>query len=407
MDRTERQKLGIQKWIDCGGQGALVYATGVGKTRTAIMLIQLMYKRNPNFQVLVAVPTDVLKQQWIRELIKWKLISNVKVEIFNTIIKNHYDVNLFVVDECHLSPSVANIHMYECVRYKYILGLTATWERLDGAEVALERYMKVCDTITLKEALKNGWVSPLRNYLVLLNVDLSIYNQLNQKFQSIFSFFGHDFKLVMSLVQNKNKAKVWCKKFNYEYSKVSGYLAAFMRLLRQRKTFVMSHKKKFEIAEKILNARSDKKCITFSATIKDAENFKPYGYVLHSKQKQALNKKIIDEFNTLNKGVLSSSKACDAGVDIKGLSVGIILSGDSSTTRAVQRIGRIVRAEDGKLAEMFTLVIANTVEQTWFANANRNQSYITINEEQLETVLNEGSVCTRPKKIVSDLENRF
>lgn len=36
----------------------------------------------------------------------------------------------------------------------------------------------------------------------------------------------------------------------------------------------MSHPKKFEIADKILDARSDKKAITFSATIKDAEYFK-------------------------------------------------------------------------------------------------------------------------------------
>lgn len=43
----------------------------------------------------------------------------------------------------------------------------------------------------------------------------------------------------------------------------------------------MSHPKKFEIADKILDARSDKKAITFSATIKDAEYFKKRGYVFY------------------------------------------------------------------------------------------------------------------------------
>lgn len=126
----------------------------------------------------------------------------------------------------------------------------------------------------------------------------------------------------------------------------------------------MSHPKKFEIADKILDARSNRKCITFSATIKDAEYFKKRGYVLHSRQKKKENDAIIDKFNQQSIGVLSTSKSCDAGVDIKGLSVGVILSGDSSKTRTTQRIGRIIRFEEGKVSEMFTLVIRNTIEET-------------------------------------------
>ena len=48
----------------------------------------------------------------------------------------------------------------------------------------------------------------------------------------------------------------------------------------------MRHPKKFEIADKILDARKDKKCITFCATIKDSEHFKDRGPLLHSKKKK-------------------------------------------------------------------------------------------------------------------------
>lgn len=34
------------------------------------------------------------------------------------------------------------------------------------------------------------------------------YQEYNAKFQQIFSFFGHDFKLVMELINSKNKVKV-------------------------------------------------------------------------------------------------------------------------------------------------------------------------------------------------------
>ena len=125
------------------------------------------------------------------------------------------------------------------------------------------------------------------------------------------------------------------------------------------------------------------------------------------KQKKKENNTIIESFNQQTIGVLSTSKSCDAGVDIKGLSVGIILSGDSSKTRTTQRIGRICRFEQGKLAEMFTLVIKGTIEETWYNNSNSNQQYITIDESQLDIVLSGKEISTRPKKGIIDIEHRF
>lgn len=87
---------------------------------------------------------------------KNQLFSICKVEIFNTIIKQQYQVDLLVVDECHLSASPTFINIYNCVEYKYLLGLTATLTRLDGSEKYLEQFMSVCDTITLQEALENN-----------------------------------------------------------------------------------------------------------------------------------------------------------------------------------------------------------------------------------------------------------
>lgn len=137
-----------------------------------------------------------------------------------------------------------------------------------------------------------------------------------------------------------------------------------MNLLRKRKSFVMSHPKKFEVANKILDYRKDKKCITFSATIKDAESFKKRGYVLHSKKKKKENTAIIEKFNSDKTGVLNTSKAANQGVDIQGLSVGIILSSDSSKVRNVQQIGRSVRFENNKIAEIFTLIIKGSIDET-------------------------------------------
>lgn len=408
MNRTERQKLGIRRWIDSGGQGTLCWCTGVGKTYGACMLIKALYNRNPHLAVLIGVPTEVLKEQWNRELAKNQLFSVCKVEIFNTIIKNSYTVDLLVIDEVHCAASPSNILIFDVVKYKYFLGLTATFERLDGRQNWLEQHTFICDKISIAEAVKNNWLSNYRNYKVILNVDLEKYNEWNQKFQSLFSIFNYDFKLAMDCIQNPRIATIYANKIGKTLKEVKGFAAAWMKMLRNRKSFVMSHPKKFEVANRILDARIDKKCITFSATIKDAETFKTRGaLVLHSKQKKTENKKTMELFNSQLSGVLSTSKSADAGVDIKGLSVGIILSGDSSKTRTTQRIGRIIRFEENKISEMFTLVIGGTIEESWFNNSNSNQQYITISESQLDIVLNGGEISTRPKRGVIDIEHRF
>ena len=76
------------------------------------MIIQSLYKRNPKLNVLISVPTEVLKEQWQRELAKYHLFSICKVEIINTIVKNIYDVDLLILDEVHLVPSEINITIF-------------------------------------------------------------------------------------------------------------------------------------------------------------------------------------------------------------------------------------------------------------------------------------------------------
>lgn len=93
-------------------------------------------------------------------------------------------------------------------------------------------------------------------------------------------------------------------------------------------------------------------------------------------------------------------------MDIKGLSIGIVLGTNSSQIKATQRIGRICRFEEGKEAIMFYLIINNTVESEWFKKANSNQSYVTIDEQGLEDVL-AGKEPKPYKKKIRDFTFRY
>ena len=312
---------------------------------------------------------------------------------------------MLIQDEAHLYAADQMAKVFDCVNYKNILCLTGTLERLDGKEKLIKKHAPVCDRITIEEAEKNGWVSPHREYLVLLDVDLTEYDNLTKTFNQCFAIFGFDFNLAMNCSTNIITCRKVAKQFGMDYKLLMGVAQKWNRAMRARKTFIQNHPKKFEIAKKILAARKDSKAMTFSATIKQAESF-GFGYVVHSKQKKKENAKIIEEFNNSASGVLHSSKACNTGLDLKGINLEIILNTDSSKIKKVQTVGRSIRLEPGKITEIFTLVLKGTQEVNWFFNSNTSK-VTTINEQQLEKVLAGENIQTRERENVVNTKFRF
>ena len=71
----------------------------VGKTNTAIIAIKAILSKNKNIRIVVIVPTEYLKIQWIQSLAKQGLFHEVSVEIINTASKKQEKVNFLILDE--------------------------------------------------------------------------------------------------------------------------------------------------------------------------------------------------------------------------------------------------------------------------------------------------------------------
>lgn len=408
ISRTDRQKEGVRKWIEAGCKGTLVWATGTGKSTAAIIAIKRILKIKPDVRILISVPTEILQKQWIDDYItKYNLSQNCSVQIINSIVKNEWDVDLLIIDEIHLTPTATLGEIFTCVNYNMILGLTATIERLDGKEIIVKSYAPVCDEITVDEATSNGWLSPYKEYVVMLDVDMTEYNKWNQEFIGFFSQLGFDFKRAMILCTNIIERRKYAKKLGLDQKQFDAVCFGWMDRLRKRKKFVQSHPHKLDVARKILDARKDKKCIVFASTIKECEQLAQKNeLVLHSQRSKKDNSATIDAFNQLNCGNVFSVRSAKTGLDLKGLSVEIIMNTDSSKISKVQAVGRTIRFEPGKQAEIFTLIIRNSVEEKWLANST-DSSYIVINEQQLEKVLNYEPLELRDRKLIKDVKNRY
>ena len=368
MDRTERQKLCLKRWLDAKGHGSIVACTGFGKTRVALNLIDAFVTKNPQSHTLVVVPTQVLKDQWITQIDERGLGLNVCVEIINTVIKFDWSVDLLIIDEAHRAVAQSLVKIFERVEYSYILGLTGTLERLDMRHLLLDRYAPVCDRITLEEAEREGWVATHKEYAVMLNVDLTDYNAWNARFNKAFAFFNFEFDVAMKAATDFTVRAKIAKQLGVDVKMVAAMGMEFVRSLKARKEFIMNHPKKIEIAKKIIAARKDHKILTFSG--------------------------------------LNTSKAADEGLDIDGVDTEIILHTDSSKIRKGQRLGRSIRFKEGKVAEIFTLIIAGTQETKWLANSKISK-VTTITEEQLDKLLAGEEIITREREYNENLEFRF
>jgi len=417
LTRDQRQEMGRQAWIKNKCVGTLCYPTGVGKTRTAFNCLESVLKKYDKFRVLIVVPTDTLKNQWQTQIDERGLQFNCEVQIINTVIKHNWTCNILVMDEIHRFASTDFSKIFEKVKYKYVLGLTATFERLDGKEVLIAKYCPVVDTITTEEALFNGWISKFTEYRVLIDVDnIDEYKELNRQFQQHFEFFNYDFGLAMKMVGKdgyKYKIALRDKLCNTEdkatrsniLKNITYHAMGFMQVIQKRKTFINNHPKKLEIARKIIEARKDKKIITFSNNTKMAEAI-GIGEVYTGKDSKKKSRTTIEDFNKKSSGVINSCAKLNEGADLAGLSVAIILGLDSSKTKATQRRGRAIRFEHGKEAEIFNIIINNTVENEWFLSSHKGENFVTIDETNLYKVLAKEEF-EEYKKPIQKLSYRF
>ena len=181
----------------------------------------------------------------------------------------------------------------------------------------------------------------------------------------------------------------------------------FMQTMQQRKSFINNHPKKIEIAKKIIESRSNKKIITFSNNVQMAESICNGEFVYTGKTSKKKGRVMLDDFISGKINILNSCHKLNEGLDVPDISVGIILGTDGSETKARQRRGRTVRKYGNKQAEIFYIIIKDTVESKWFQTSHKNdKNYITIDERGLEQVLRgEQPDLFRPK--IGEIMFRF
>lgn len=444
--KLERQKGQVQRWISEGAQASLAAVTGYGKTYVAILAIQRLHTKYPKERVDVVVPTLTLKDDWTNSLtghIHKHKLQNIEVFVVNTYCKfGRRQVGLLVLDEIHRYASEEFIKVFEAAGCKkkiervqsdpYILGLSATMERLDGKHTLLEEYCPVFDTVTMEEARREGYISNYKAYnlgLELSKEDREEYEKWHNIFNNSFGKFSHNFDLAMACAKGKDvKSEVngqwattrewqqwWSREQGYELGgddfwspqKIATYAQQFVSAMRNRKTFIYRASVKREATRELV-AKFPVKTMVFSEDCEFADKVtedlgeicKSYhnkisGYItriesisakgqISYKNKRVsaahAKKDIIISFKSSDGiRVISTVRTLNEGFDYAGVRLSIKASYNSSKTARIQRDGRPTRTDYDdldKTAIIVNLYIIDSQEEKWLRENQRGQKGI-------------------------------
>lgn len=399
--RSLRQSEIVKAWGKAKGHGTLEAATGFGKTRVALKAIQALRQFYPTGEIgpdtLVIVPSIALRDKW-GEDIRDAGLTGIRVAVINGIVLSDAirEFRFLILDEVHTYTSEVFGQIFQRIKYKYVLGLTATMPPDDQRRRMIEKYAPVIATVSLAECLKNNWVSTFSvfNLGVELNEEeAAVYEEIDTSFAQFFSKFGHDMSLMFLCLKSPQESRNHAINMGWDSRKPDGdqlwtpervriWAINANRKMNERMNFLLNLPRKVDIATQIVDRFPQSRIITFSHTTVACdmltEKIGPTARSYHSSVKgktingvkygkDKLLNLYLRQFADGNAGVnvLNTAKALDQGIDIAHIDLLITLAASSKVRQALQRLGRAIRFRQGKHAMQVEIYAKGTQEETW------------------------------------------
>ncbi len=373
------QQQALERWKEAQCRALTALPTGSGKTFLAVQAIY--YLQRP---ALVVVPTIDLLQQWARVLEKnfntkigmlgggSRDIRDITVTTYDSaVIHMEFMGDRFaflIFDECHHLPGAVNRGAASMSLAPYRLGLTATPElEYESEQIVSELIGPLCCQIHIDE-LEGKMLAPYETKQLKIDLDEDeaiAYTANRQVYIDFVKRNGINFQ----------RSDGWAQFLGLCARQPDGR-RVFNAFLEQKRIARGGRAKIRKVWELITN-HCGERVIIFTADNKTAYLLgrKFMMPVLTHHTKVIERKEMLDFFRSGKYPVLISSKVLNEGVDVPEASVGIIVSGSGSIREHVQRLGRILRAGDGKQAVLYELISAGTSEESVSKRRREHRAY--------------------------------
>ncbi len=362
------QQEALAAWQRAGRRGVVVLPTGAGKT----YLAQLAMQKTPR-DTLVLVPTLDLMHQWYAHLTA--AFPGAEVGLLGggsrdrtPILVSTYDsaaihaetlgnrYGLLVFDECHHLPSEFYRVIAEYSLAPYRLGLSATPERSDGRHDTLDALVGPIVYRKTPADLAGGALAEHR--VVQLRVKLS--DEERKRYDACIerrnAFLGKRNIRLGSLAG-------WSR-FVRESARSQEGRAA-MLAHREARLLAFGTEGKLRVLTDLLAKHHPDRTLVFTddnATVyRISQDFLLPAITHQTKVKERHD--TLTRFRSGEYPVLVTSKVLNEGVDVPEAKVAVVLSGTGSSREYVQRLGRILRRGEGKLALLYEVIAEDTSEE--------------------------------------------
>ena len=327
--------------------------TSFGKSKIA--LDTMADRCNPNSNILVVVPRNVLKSNWKDEFKKWGYKDYLKQVTFTTYMSfpkmvGHYDFVIF--DEVHHLSERCRESLDDFNIDSAIL-LSATVSR-DMKYQLTECFRGLCSTkVKVKEATEEGILPDPRVFLIPLSLDNTYENQVIIKNKSkgnpvkISYKRRWDYKgvknrqIIISCTQQQcyddmSSMIAWCKQRMFS--------TTFKNMFRKRSGDRLKwlSEQKTAYIKSLLDLLHKERTLTFCNGIPQTEALGKY--CINSKNKKSTT--FIEDFNNGKIDHITACNMLDEGMNLVDCRVGIYASLNSSDRMIKQKLGRLLRHKD-------------------------------------------------------------
>lgn len=376
------QRAALAAWEASQRRGVVVLPTGAGKSYVALKAM-LACRRS----ALVLAPTIDLVVQWAADLEARlgrpvgqygggeKRLADVTVATYDSGILfmpwHGHRFGLVVYDECHHLPAGVTRQCATMAIAPWRLGLTATPERTDGQDAALDELVGPIVHRTRIDELEGSFLASYQAEVLEVAMDpdeAADYQRNRAEYIAFVRRSGVDF----------GAPDGWARFLQAAGRDPQGRAA--LRAWREQKRLSRASRAKLRAVWELLRDHAGERALVFTD-----DNDTAYAIgrqfilpVLTHHTKPAERKAMLTAFRSGAWPVLVTSKVLNEGVDVPEASVGIVVSGSGTVREHVQRLGRILRPQDGKVAVLYELVSSGTAEGY---TSERRRSHAAFGEQ--------------------------
>lgn len=336
----------------------LELATGMGKTRLAILLINSLVKtkyQGKHTSMLLLVAKTVHKQTWKDEFKKWGGINvdSLTIECYESLKKHEYESFDFVVmDEVHHLNSDKRLDLFSTLTWGNVIGLSATIPKKLKQYFQSEYHAEVV-TCSIVDAIEDEVLPEPQIILYPLQLDNirpteSIEVNSKAKGKTYYGNYNELWKYrkmkVYAIISCTPRQRVneYNSQILYEKNR---YMRTRQKFLKNKWLFDCGERIKYlanlknNIVLSILQRLEKERTITFCKTIEQADILGKYS--IHSKNKDS--DMIYNSFNAKKINHIVSVNVLNEGANLVDCKYAIFANYSASESIGPQRIGRSLR----------------------------------------------------------------